>query len=33
MYKTLGIAGNSETLLIQIHKDMIQKAPTNKDAM
>jgi len=31
--KTLGIAGNSETLQIQIHKDMILKAPGNKDSM
>jgi len=30
---TLGIAGNSETLRIQIHKDMILKEPGNKDSM
>jgi hypothetical protein len=33
MKKTLGIGGNSGTLQIQIHKDMILKAPRNKDAM
>lgn len=33
MYNTLGIADNSETLQIQIDKDMILKVTGNKAAM